>query len=97
MPLRRDRGHAAKRATFQISAQRSRFLRGHLLCAAIGDYLCHVLLTLLAFGLIVRALEPLARKRGWGSEGRLMRYLSRPRFIDESKQRILNWGSPTSW
>ena len=52
-------------------------------------------LALLAFGLIVRALDPLARKRGWGSEGRLTRYLSRPRFIDESKQRILNWGSPT--
>jgi hypothetical protein len=42
--------------------------------------------TLIALNLIVRALEPLARKRGWGSEGRLTRYLSRPRFVDESKR-----------
>jgi hypothetical protein len=87
----------------QPSGRLSRFLlnalgfcAGVLLCAAIGDYLCYVLLTLLAFGLIVRTLEPVARKRGWGNEGRLTRYLSRPRFIDESKQRILNWSSPTS-
>jgi len=66
------------------------FCVGVLLCAAIGDYLYYLVLTLLACGLIVRALEPLARKRGWGSEGRLTRYLGRPRFIDESKQRILN-------
>ena len=46
---------------------------------------------------IGRSPKPLARKRGWGSEGRLTRYLNRPHFIDESKQRILNWGSPTSW
>jgi hypothetical protein len=69
---------------------------GWLLDACLGDYLLYPLLTLLMFGPIVFALEPLARKRGWGSEGRLTRYLSRPRFIDESKQRILNWGSPTS-
>ena len=72
------------------------FCVGVLLCAAIGDYLCYLLLTLLACGLIVRALEPLARNRGWGIEGRLTHYLSRPRFIDQSKQRILNWGSQTS-
>jgi hypothetical protein len=75
----------------------SRFMRGALgFCAGVlliavsGDYLFHLmqflLLPLLALGLIVRALEPLARKRGWGSEGRLTRYLSRPQFIDESKQ-----------
>jgi hypothetical protein len=70
------------------------FCVGILLSAAIGDYLCSLLLTLLAFGLIVRALEPLARKRGWGNKGRLTRYLSRPRFIDESKQRILQSDVP---
>ena len=72
------------------------FCAGLLLCAAIGDLLYYLLLTLLAFGLIVRALEPFARKRGWGSEGRLTRYVSQPRFIDQSRQRILNWGSQTS-
>jgi hypothetical protein len=72
------------------------FCAGVLLCAATGDYLHYPLLTLIAFGLIVRALEPLARKRDWGSEGRLMRHLSRPRFIDQSKQHILNWAGQTS-
>jgi hypothetical protein len=53
---------------------------------ALLRYPLYLLLTLLALGLTVRALEPLARKRGWGSEGRLTRYLSRPRLIDESKR-----------
>jgi hypothetical protein len=73
--------------------RRSRFLAGAfgvcagvLVCALFGDYLFDLVLALLPFGLIVRALEPLARKRGWGSEGRLTRHLSRPRFIEESKR-----------
>jgi hypothetical protein len=53
---------------------------------ALLRYPLYLLLTLLALGLTVRALEPLARRRGWGSEGRLTRYLSRPRLIDESKR-----------
>jgi hypothetical protein len=72
--------------------RRSRFLPGAfgvcigvLLCALLGDYLFNLALILFALGLIARALEPLARKRGWGSEGRLTRHLSRPRFIDESR------------
>jgi hypothetical protein len=52
----------------------------------VGSFLPYLLLALLALGLILRALEPLARKRGWGSEGRLTRYLSRPPLIDESKR-----------
>jgi hypothetical protein len=67
-----------------------RFLPGILLIAVLGDYLLmlgHFLLpTLLALGLIVRVLGSLARKRGWGSEGRLTRYLGRPRFIEKSKR-----------
>jgi hypothetical protein len=64
-----------------------RFLPGLLLIAVLGDCLGHYLLpTLLALGLIVGVLRFLARKRGWGSEGRLTRYLGRPRFIEESKR-----------
>jgi hypothetical protein len=62
------------------------FCAGVFLIAALGDYLFNLLLTLLALGAIVRALEPLARKRGWGSEGRLTRYLNRPRLIEEEKR-----------
>lgn len=32
------------------------------------------------------ARAPIARARGWGSEGRLIRYLSRPRLADESRR-----------
>jgi hypothetical protein len=53
---------------------------------ALLRYPLYLLLTMLALGLTVRALEPLARKRGCGSGGRLTRYLSRPRLIDESKR-----------
>jgi hypothetical protein len=63
-----------------------------LLCALLGDYLVDLALILLALGLIARALEPFARKRGWGSEGRLTRYLSRPRFIEESKRYYIDPG-----
>ena len=68
------------------------FCAGVFLIAVLGDYLFNLLLTLLALGLIVRALEPLAWKRGWGSEGRLTRYLSRPRLIDESKRLCIDPG-----
>jgi hypothetical protein len=74
----------------------SRFLPGVLLIAVLGDYLFmlgdYLLPTLLALSLIVRVLESLARKRGWGSEGHLTRYLGRPRFIDESKQLCIDPG-----
>ena len=73
--------------------RRSRFLPGAfgvcagiLLCALLGDYLFDLVLALLPLGLIARAVEPLARRRGWGSEGRLAHYLSRPRLIEESKR-----------
>jgi hypothetical protein len=61
-------------------------LLGPLIGPLVGSSQLYLLLTLLALGLILRALEPLARKRGWGSEGRLTRYLSRPPLIDESKR-----------
>src|SRR5713226_10647805 len=61
-------------AVMRPNGRLSRFLLGALgfcagvfLIAVLGDYLFNLLLTLLALGLIVCALEPLARKRGWGS------------------------------
>lgn len=62
------------------------FCAGILLAAVLGEYLFELLLMLLALGLIVRALEPLAKRRGWGSEGRLTRHLNRPGLIEEDKQ-----------
>jgi hypothetical protein len=79
--------------------RRSRFLpsafgvcAGILLCALFGDYLFALVLALVPLGLIARALEPLARKRGWGSEGRLTRHLNRPRFIEQSKRLYIDPG-----
>jgi hypothetical protein len=54
----------------------------------LSDYLFYLALTLLALGLIVRVLEPLVRKRGWGSQGRLTRH----RFIEESKRLYIDPG-----
>ncbi len=68
------------------------FFAGVLLFAWFGGYLLGLVLTLLALGLTVRALEPLARKRGWGSEGRLARYLNRPRFAEQSKRLTIDPG-----
>jgi hypothetical protein len=68
------------------------FCAGILLCAFLGDYLFGLVLALVPLGLIARALQPVARKRGWGSEGRLTRHLSRPRFIEESKRLTIDPG-----
>lgn len=62
------------------------FFAGWLLDAYLGRYLLYLFLTLLVLGAIVRALEPLARKRGWGSEGRLTRYVNRPGLIEQDKR-----------
>ena len=79
--------------------RRSRFLPGAfgvclgvLLCAWFGDYLFKLVPMLLVLGVIARVLEPLAKTRGWGSEGRVTRHLSRPRLIDESKRLIIDPG-----
>ena len=44
------------------------------------------LFALIAVALLMRAAVSLARRRGWGSEGRLTRFLSNPRFVDESRR-----------
>jgi hypothetical protein len=79
--------------------RRSRFLPGAfgicagvLLCAWFGDYLFNLVPILFALGVIARLLEPFARRRGWGSEGRLTRHLSRPPLIEESKRLTINPG-----
>jgi hypothetical protein len=46
----------------------------------------YLLLGLIAINLVAAMLAPIARKRGWGSEGRLTRHLSRPRFEDPGRR-----------
>jgi hypothetical protein len=46
----------------------------------------YLLLGLLLLHVVCWALAPIARKRGWGSEGRLTRYLSRPPIADDAKR-----------
>ena len=46
----------------------------------------YLLLGLILANILCWALAPLARKRGWGAEGRLTRYLSRPPIADETRR-----------
>jgi hypothetical protein len=58
------------------------------LVAAVAVYVffgLYLLLGLILLNIVCWALAPLARKRGWSSEGRLTRYLSRPRIEDPSR------------
>jgi hypothetical protein len=44
----------------------------------------YTLCGLIALSLLLRAAAEIAGRRGWESEGRLTRFLNRPRFVDES-------------
>jgi len=48
--------------------------------------LYYTLCGLIALSLLLRAAAAIASRRGWGSEGRLTRFLNRPRFVDESRR-----------
>ena len=45
----------------------------------------YLLMGLVVLNLACWMLVPIARKRRWGSEGRLTRYLSRPRIKDATR------------
>ena len=67
-----------------------RFLLAALfVTAAVAVYIffgLYLLLGLIAINLVAALLAPIARKRGWGSEGRLTRHLSRPPFDDPDRR-----------
>ena len=46
----------------------------------------YLLIGLIALNLVCLLLGPIAKRRGWGAEGRLTRHLSRPLFEDESRK-----------
>ena len=46
----------------------------------------YILCGLIALVLLLWAAAAIAGRRGWGSEGRLTRFLNRPRFVDESRR-----------
>ncbi|WP_458157025.1 hypothetical protein [Bradyrhizobium sp. 18BD] len=46
----------------------------------------YLLIGLIALNLVCLLFVPIARRYGWGAEGRLTRHLSRPRFEDESRK-----------
>jgi len=46
----------------------------------------YLLLGLILLNVACWALAPLARRRGWGSEGRLTTHLSRPPVVDAAKR-----------
>jgi hypothetical protein len=61
-----------------------------LLTVAIAStcayFISYILLALVGLGALSVMIAPIARRRGWGSEGRLSRHLSRPPFVDESRR-----------
>jgi hypothetical protein len=46
----------------------------------------YLLVGLILLNVVCWALSPVARGRGWGSEGRLTAHLSRPPIADEAKR-----------
>lgn len=46
----------------------------------------YLLIGLIALNLACLLFVPLAKRYGWGAEGRLTRHLSRPPFEDESRK-----------
>ena len=67
-----------------------RFLFGVAVVSACMVFFQYVLIGLIALGALSIMIAPIARWRGWGSEGRLARHLSRPPFVDESRRTALD-------
>ena len=67
-----------------------RFLLSVVIVSACIYFIQYVLLGLIGLGLLSVVTAPIARRRGWGSEGRLTRHLSRPPFMDESRRTVLD-------
>jgi hypothetical protein len=67
-----------------------RFLLSVAIICACGFFIQYILLGLMALGALSIMIAPIARRCGWGSEGRLTRHLSRPPFMDESRRAALD-------
>jgi hypothetical protein len=63
-----------------------RFLLGVAIVSVCVFFIDYVMLGLIVLGALAVMIAPIARRRGWGSEGRLTRYLNRPRFMDEGRR-----------
>jgi hypothetical protein len=82
-----------RRCVTMASMFRFRIPPSVLLVVIIGGASCifvfyglHLLMALIALNLVCLLMAPIARRRGWGAEGRLSRHLSRPPFDDESRR-----------
>jgi hypothetical protein len=67
-----------------------RFLFGVAVVSTCMVFFQYILIGLMALGALSVMIAPIARRRGWGSEGRLTRHLSRPPFVDESRRTALD-------
>ena len=56
----------------------------------------YLVLGLILLNIVCWVLAPVARKRGWGSEGRLTRLLNRPSITDEAKRASQPRPNPSS-
>jgi len=57
-----------------------------LALVGVARFAWEILIGLIVLNVVARALAPIARKRNWGSEGRITRLLSRPRFVVQSRR-----------
>jgi hypothetical protein len=74
----------------EAKSRPGRFLLSVAIVSACMLFIQYVLLGLMALGALSVMIAPIARRRGWGSEGRLTRHLSRPPFMDESRRTALD-------
>ena len=61
-------------------------LVGIVAAVVLFFYSFHIILGLFGLMALLAVYGRIARKRGWGGEGRLTRYLSRPPFENQSRR-----------
>lgn len=72
-------------------------LSAAFLAVALAVYVffgLYLLLALILINIVCGVLAPIARTRGWASEGRLTRHLNRPAIVDEAKRALQSAVSP---
>lgn len=90
-----ERRETRRRCVTVVSMFRIKIPSTVLLFLIVGGASCifvfyglYLLIALIALNLACLLFVPIAKRRGWGAEGRLTRHLNRPRMEDESRRAI---------
>jgi hypothetical protein len=85
----RHRNKIGQRAIVtKAKARPRRFLLVLVSVCVVAIFPQYVLFGLFALGVIAALYSVIAKWRGWGSEGRLKRHLSRPPLVEESHRTV---------